>query len=312
MKIKNQAFAATFLLLAGMVLAVAPAPVHAEPTEQVEIETVRGIVRVDVNPSRLVVLDVTAVDTLDALDVRPVGLPNNLYVEHLKHLSEGATAAGSLFEPDFEAIHALEPDLVIVGGRSSRQYEAMSKVAKTIDMTIWGEGLVGQAKARLVNYGTLLKKEDKAAELAKAFDAKIAEAKAAVAGKGNALMVLANGPKISAYGASGRFGWLHKALDLPEAVEEVEEATHGEAISFEFIRDANPDWLIVVDRSAAIGAKGAGAAETLDNALVHETTAWKKGQVVYLDATNIYIASGGIQSMTMTMDELIAAFSKAQ
>ncbi len=88
----------------------------------------------------------------------------------------------------------------------------------------------------------------------------------------------------------------------------MEQATHGEAISFEFIRDANPDILIVVDRLAAIGRDGERAQTTLDNALVHETTAWKTGKVIYLNSAPLYIASGGIQSMTMTLDEITTAF----
>ena len=279
---------------------------------EVEIQTARGMAKVKQTPEKVIVMDVPAVDTLDILGVKPKGLPNSLYVDYLSHLEANAEKVGSLFEPDFETIHALQPDLVIVGGRSSRQYDSMVKVASTIDMTIWGEDLIGQTKARLMAYGKLFNKEAEAEKAKAAFDAKIAEAKQAIKGKGSALVILTNGPKISAYGASGRFGWLHVALDLPEAIENVEESTHGEAISFEFIRKVNPDWLLVIDRAAAIGTKGGGAKRTLDNALIHETKAWKSGQMVYLDPRNIYIASGGIQSMTNTMDELIKAFNAAK
>nr|WP_321979733.1 siderophore ABC transporter substrate-binding protein [uncultured Cohaesibacter sp.] len=278
--------------------------------EDLEIPTARDAAHFSSHPSSVVVMDVAALDTIDALGVEPVGVPDKLYVSYLDHLSKSAEGVGSLFEPNYEAINALQPDLVVVGGRSAKQYDQMSKMVPTIDMTIWGTDMVGQAKARLEAYGALFDKEQKAKELEAAFDDKVAEAQAAVKGKGNGLIILANGPKISAYGATGRFGWLHDAVGLPEAVESVEDATHGEAVSFEFIRDVNPDWLLVIDRSAAIGASGASADTTLDNALVHETKAWKEGQIVYLDAANIYIASGGIQSMTHTLDEMIKAFGK--
>lgn len=116
------------------------------------------------------------------------------------------------------------------------------------------------------------------------------------------------GPAVSVYGAGSRFGWLHEALDLPETVENVDVQTHGEAVSFEFIADANPDWMIVVDRAAAIGADNQSAQTTLDNDLVAGTTAAKEGQIVYLNAADIYIAGGGVQSMTRVMDTLIAGF----
>ncbi|WP_245418228.1 siderophore ABC transporter substrate-binding protein [Cohaesibacter haloalkalitolerans] len=278
---------------------------------EITVDTAREPVTFAAQPEKVVVMDIAALDTMDALGVTPVGVPNKLYVQYLNHLEGKAEPIGSLFEPNFEAINALQPDLAVIGGRSAKQYEALEKVAPTIDMTISGADMVGQAKKRLESYGALFNKRDKAAELEMAFDAKLAEAKAAVKGKGNALIILANGPKISTYGASGRFGWIHDAVGLPEAISTIEDATHGEAVSFEFIRDVNPDWLLVIDRSAAIGASGDAASTTLDNALVHETKAWKAGQVVYLDAANIYIASGGIQSMTHTINEIIKAFGGA-
>src|SRR5699024_10033538 len=42
---------------------------------------------------------------------------------------------GTAFEPDYEAINALEPDLIIVSGRSSDTYSEMSKIAPTVDLT---------------------------------------------------------------------------------------------------------------------------------------------------------------------------------
>lgn len=105
---------------------------------------------------------------------------------------------------------------------------------------------------------------------------------------------------------------MHSALELPPAVEDVEAATHGEAISFEFLRDANPDWLIVLDRAAAIGSGEQNAMATLDNELVAETTAWKKGQVVYMPAADFYIAAGGIRSTKRVLETIRDAFAQTQ
>ncbi|MEM9581789.1 MAG: siderophore ABC transporter substrate-binding protein [Pseudomonadota bacterium] len=281
---------------------------HAALADEVTIDTYAGAQTVAVAPEKIAVFDVAAIDTLDALGVKIDASVSPIYVSYLDDAVAGSAAVGSLFEPDFEAINAMQPDLVIAGGRSSKQVPELSKIAPTVDMTIW-EDTIGQGMDRLAAYGALFDKEAEAAELKAAFEAKLAAAKAAVAGQGKALIVMTNGPKISAYGAGGRFAWLHKALELPEAVEEVEQATHGEAISFEFIRDADPDILLVIDRLAAIGQEGDNAKTTLDNALVAETKAWSSGKVVYLSAAPIYIAGGGIQSMSLTLDEVIAAFA---
>ncbi len=276
--------------------------------ETVPVETYAGTVQVQTSPDKIAVFDLAAFDTLTALGVPAAGLVRPVFLSYLEAGADGTTPVGSLFEPDFEAVFELDPDLIIAGGRSSRQVGELAKIAPTLDMTIWKD-TVSEGLARLKSYGEIFNKEDQATALAAAFDDKLAHAKDAVAGKGRALIVMTNGPKVSAYGAGGRFGWLHNALSLPEAVESVEQATHGEAISFEFIREANPDILLVIDRLAAIGQDGDNAQSTLDNALVHETSAWKNGRVIYLSSAPIYVAGGGIQSMNLTLDEILAALS---
>ncbi|APE42368.1 iron ABC transporter substrate-binding protein [Sulfitobacter alexandrii] len=276
--------------------------------ETVTVDTYRGPVEVETMPKRIAVLDVAALDTLAALGVTPAGVIDPIYVTYLGGATKGAEKVGTLFEPDFEAVAALAPDLIVAGGRSYEAVPDLARIAPTIDMTIW-EDVVAQGLDRLAAYGEIFGKQDEAAALAAGFEEKLAATRAAVAGKGSALIVMTVGPKVSAYGSGGRFGWLHDALDLPEAVQSVEDATHGKAISFEFIRDADPEILIVVDRQAAIGQGGEAAKATLDNALVRKTRAWKNGPVMYLDSAPLYVAGGGIQSMSITLDQIAAGMT---
>ncbi|WP_210529624.1 siderophore ABC transporter substrate-binding protein [Rubellimicrobium arenae] len=289
-----------FPLLAAAVLLAPPAFAQG-----VTVETARGPADLPGAPASVAAYDIAAIDTLDALGVAPTGVPDRLYVDYLSHLAGTATPVGTLFEPDLEALNALAPDLVIVGGRSADQLDSVSALAPAIDMTIPGGDLVTQALARLDAYGTIFGREEEARRLAEGFQAKLQEARAVVADQGDALIVMTNGPKVTAYGAGSRFGWIHQATGFPEAVPGLEDASHGEAISFEFIREADPDWLIVVDRAAAIGEDGERAQQTLDNELVAGTTAWRDGHVIYLDAAATYVAGGGIQSMSRTLDTLI-------
>ena len=292
--------------LTGLVVAAALSCTSAL-AQTVTVDTARGAVEVAAQPATVAVFDIAALDTIHALGLTPAGVPDKLYVAYLADLAGAAAPVGTLFEPDLEALAALGPDLIVLGGRSSTQVEAVSGLAPTLDMTI-GEDLVGEARARIGAYGAIFGVEDKAGELLATLDARLAETAGAAAGKGTALIVMANGPKVSAYGTGSRFGWIHTALNLPEAHENLDPETHGDAISFEFIAEVNPDWLIVIDRGAAIGEAG-GASATLDNALVQGTSAAQKGQIVYLDPAPIYIAGGGYTSMMQTLDELLAAFA---
>jgi iron complex transport system substrate-binding protein len=206
----------------------------------------------------------------------------------------------------------LEPDLIILGGRSSPQLAATGRIAQTIDMTMDGDDLFEQAKRRLTAYGALVDKQAEAAALAAELDTLLASTREAVKGKGKALILMTSGPKVTAYGKGSRFGWVHSSLKLPPAVEDVEAATHGEAISFEFVRDADPDWLIVLDRAAAIGSGEQNAMATLDNELVAGTTAWKKKQVIHVPAADFYIAAGGVRSTQRVLETIRDAFSQTQ
>lgn len=277
-----------------------------------EIATAKGPVMIDKIPAKLAVFDIAAVDTIDSLGVKIAGLPENLYIADFARLKDGAETVGTIFEPNLEALSALQPDLIVLGGRSSPQLDATTRVAPSIDMTMDGDDLVSQARQRLETYGELLGKQKEADAVEAKFDAALEAARAAVKGKGKVLIVMTSGPKVTAYGKGSRFGWVHAALDLPAAVEDVKADTHGNAVSFEFIRDANPDWLLVLDRAAAIGSDEQNAKATLDNELVAQTTAWKKGQVIYLPAADFYIAAGGIQSTTRVLNAIEKAFAKAQ
>ncbi|MBU2865653.1 siderophore ABC transporter substrate-binding protein [Pacificibacter marinus] len=292
-------FCAAFI---GMSLFATPAVM----AQDIQIHTAQGEVTTAPSPAHVVALDIAAIDTLTALDVPLVGIPDKLYVDYLGDLT--AEPVGTLFEPNMEALANLGPDLIIAGGRSAAKVQALSKIAPTIDMTI-GEDTVADAKANITTYGVLFEKQDKAAELLAAMDAQLAEAKAATAGKGNALILMTNGPKVSAYGRGSRFGWVHTALDVPEAFENLNPEVHGDAVSFEFIAEVNPDWLIVVDRSVAIG-EASSAHTTLDNPLVAGTTAAQNDQIVYLSAAPLYIAGGGYTSLSTTLAEMTTAFTK--
>ncbi len=276
--------------------------------DEVTIRTARGDVTVVAAPDRIAVLDIAALDTLTALGVAAQGVPDRLYVDYLDAVAARAQPVGTLFEPDLEALAALDPELVIAGGRSSTRIEMLAELAPTIDMTIW-EDVIGEGRDRIAAYGLLFNRQDRAAEMIAELDAKLAETTAAAQGKGRGLILSINGPKISAYGKGSRFGWIHDALGLPEARENLDAAVHGDAVSFEFIAETNPDWIFVIDRSAAIG-EDSMASDVLDNPLVARTVAAQRGQILYLSSTPAYIAGGGFTSMMTTLGELLTAFSR--
>ena len=272
--------------------------------QDVTIATAQGDVTLPAGPERVAVMDMAALDTLAALEVQPVARPEPILVDYLPGLQQ-VEAAGTLHEPDLETLARLGPDLIIIGGRSAPQMASVSRVAQSIDMTV-GTDLMADAKSRIEAYGTLFDRQQQAAELIASLDEQIAELQDAGDDQ-TALVILTNGPKMSTYGRGSRFGWIFDATGLDEAVTGLQATTHGDAISHEFISRANPDWLIVIDRGAAIGEDSQSARATLDNALVRQTTAWEQQQVIYMNPSDTYISAGGYTALSRNLAVLAEA-----
>ncbi|CUH82531.1 siderophore ABC transporter substrate-binding protein [Tropicibacter naphthalenivorans] len=288
-------------------LALACAPLTAM-AQDVTVDAFGGPVTVAQSPETVVALDLAAIDTLHALGVPLDGVPNLTPPAFLASAFDGVPNVGTLFEPDFEALAVLGPDLIVAGGRSQPVVGALSELAPTLDMTIDGLDLVAEAKARTTAYGAIFDKTAEAEALNAALDAKIAQTQEAVSGKGSALILMANGGKLSAYGADSRFGWLHSVTGLPQAYADISVESHGQAVSFEFIAEVNPEWILVIDRLAAIGRAGEAAAATLDTPLLAQTTAGQRGQILYLDSAPLYLAAGGATALPHILDQLIDGF----
>ncbi|MBO0903731.1 siderophore ABC transporter substrate-binding protein [Jiella sonneratiae] len=302
-------------LLLAFAFAAAPLAAGAASAQAsgdtVTVETAAGQETVPHDPKTVVVYDLASLDTLDALGVDVAAAPAAPYPDYMaKYAGDDVKKVGSLFEADLEAVAALQPDLVVTGGRSASQTKALSKVAPTIDMSVDQSDFLDSALARARALGAIFDKKAEVEARIAALRSSIAELKSHTAGKGKGLIVLTTGNRMSAFGPGSRFGIIHGAFGVAPADDDLDVSNHGEAISFEYIARTNPDWLFVVDRDAAIG-RGA-AASMLKNELVENTNAWKRGQVVYLDPATWYLSSAGLTALQRNVDQLLEAFAKAE
>ncbi|GAA1057784.1 iron ABC transporter substrate-binding protein [Agromyces luteolus] len=282
----------------------------ADAATEITVEHAQGETVVPANPETVIVFDIASLDTLDALGVEVAGVPKDNLPDYLDaYADDDVLNAGTLFEPDYEAVNAAAPDLIIVANRSAEALPELSKIAPTIDLSLDWTDYLTSFEENVETLGEIFAKEDEAAEALAEIDDKIAEAQDATADAGTGLIVLTSGGEITAFGPGSRFGWLHDELGLAPVIEDVEAATHGDPVSNEFILEANPDWLFVVDRDAAIGEGGAAAEQVLDNEVVAGTTAWSEDQVVYLDAQAWYVVMSGLTAVNTMVDEVIEGLS---
>ena len=284
------------------------------PAGSVKVQTAHGEAVVPQNPERVAVYDLGAVDTLSKLGVKIGASVDSQNLAYLDVPLKDAVKAGTLFEPNYEALNAYNPQLIVIGSRMAKDKvsDELAKLAPTIDMTAQTDNMKESAKARIDAYGRIFGKQAEADALKAEIDKTFTDAKAAAQGKGKGLVILVNAGKLSAFGPDSRLGgWIHRDIGVPPADEAIKEGSHGQPVSFEYIKEKNPDWLFVLDRSAAIGEEGQAAREVLNNPLVAQSTAWKKGQVVYLPPET-YLAAGGAQELLNAGNLLKDAFSQAK
>ncbi|MCY1033441.1 siderophore ABC transporter substrate-binding protein [Corallococcus sp. BB11-1] len=263
------------------------------------------------HPKQVVVFDLAALDTLDALGVDVQGVAGEYFPGQLAKYADVKKYPryGTLFEPDYEALHAARPDLIITGGRSSARYSKLKDIAPTIDQPTDDAHYLATMTANTERLAAVFGKEEKGRALLADLRQSIEALKKTTATRGRGLVVLTTGGRMTAYGPGSRFGVLHEGFGIPPAAPALKASLHGEAIGSEFILETNPDWLFVIDRDAAIG-EGGGAQRLLDNELVHQTAAWKRGQVVYLEPANTYLIGGGIHSVRRLMEQISDVYAQ--
>lgn len=301
-------FAITVLLVlaaCGAEEAENEASVAGAETEAITIEHKLGEATFEKNPEKVVVFDFGVLDTLATLEVEVTGLPQMLIPEYLSTYSgEEYTNVGSLKEPDFEAIHALDPDLIIISARQAELYEEFNEIAPTLYMELDASNYMDSFKSNMAILGDAFGKEGEVEEQLAAIDSRIAEVQEQVAAsEEKALIVLANEGKVSAYGPDSRFGFIHDVLGVAPVDETIEVSTHGQSITFEYVLERNPDMLFVIDRTAAVGGE-IGAKETIENELVKKTNAYQNDSIIYLDPDFWYLSGGGLQSVSQMVEDV--------
>lgn len=279
--------------------------------DTVTVEHAQGETEVPVNPDSVLTFDIASLDTMDALGVDAVtGVPKDSLPDYLdKYGSDDYTNIGTLFEPDYEAIPETEPDLIIVAGRSAEAYDDLAEDFTVIDLTMDSTDYSASLEDRTQTLASIFDAEEQAGDALEELQQRTEAIKDAAGDQGTGLVLLTSGGKVTAFGTGSRYDWIHSEFGVEPAVENVKhEGHHGEAVSFEYIQEADPDWIFVVDRDAAIGEEGKSAEQVLDNDLVAQTTAWKEDQVVYLDPEAWYIVAGGLTSTSTMIDQFEEAF----
>ncbi|WP_077214687.1 siderophore ABC transporter substrate-binding protein [Bacillus dakarensis] len=276
-------------------------------TDEITISHELGETAVTKNPQKVVVFDFGILDSLDKLGVEVAAVPQATVPAYLeKYEGDEYVNAGSLKEPDFEAIAELGPDLIIISARQMELYEEFAEIGPTVYMPLDYENYMESFKGNMVTLAQIFDKEAEVEAKLAAVDEVIAGLKEKGEGIGkNALVILANEGNLSAYGPGSRFGIIHDEFGIPAVDESIEISTHGQNISPEYIVEMDPDYLFVIDRGAAVGGESS-AKSIVETELVKTTKAFQDDNIVYLNPDYWYLSGGGLISVAEMVKEIEA------
>lgn len=285
--------------------------------DQVTIETNNGETSVPLNPERVVVLDNTAMETVRDLGIEPVGLPKELLPDagfEQWVADEAILDVGTHREPNLEIISEAEPDLIIGGYRFAEYTEDLSSIAPVIDIApddASEEGYVAGLERQTRTLGEIFEAQEEAAQIVAALEAATDEAAAATNGE-SVFLAVSSGGRID--NGAGRIGRLLEPLDLVDvfATEDLDgESVHQDSgLAPETVAQADPDWMIVLDRDAAT-ADGAESMPAVQ--IIEAQEAWAsldfmtQDRVIILDP--YFYTREGIQAYTEAYLQIAEEFT---
>ena len=284
------------------------APEVAESTKVTVTDANGEQVELNKNPQRVVVFDHGVADILHNMDVEIVGLAKGKKLpEVISYYDDEKYAnVGSLKEPDFEAIKALNPDLIIISGRQAEMAEDFEEIAQTVNLATDGTKYLASFKSNVESLGKIFDKEDKVSELISGIEKKVADLNKTITEKKlNATTVLTSEGNLSVFSGESRFGMIYNELGFANPDDKIEASTHGQQVSFEYLLEHDAQYIFVVSKDAAIG--GDADSSVLDNDIVKNTSAYKNGKVINLNSEAWYLVSGGIDSTNIMLDEIANA-----
>lgn len=288
---------ASLLIISHLCLAKTVTVIH--PMGETELQTM---------PERVVVLGMDSLDALNVLGIEPVGVVKSPMPPYLnKYQSDKYQTVGSLFEPDFEAIYMLKPDLIIVSNRSSTSFEALSKIAPTVLFMADSNDFWQTTVDAWRMLATIFDKKIEVENLIIEQQSQIEQIrKRNQAQDAQALVVMRNGTNLTTFGAKSRYGVIFNLFGFKESVNNVANHKHGDLISFEYITEVNPQYMLVLDRDAAIGKTSQSAKKSFDNVLINKLPVYKNGGIHYLSSNAWYISASGIQATQIMIDDINA------
>ncbi|MCK0540938.1 ABC transporter substrate-binding protein [Anaerobiospirillum sp. NML02-A-032] len=271
-------------------------------------------VEVPVNPERVAVIDYAVLDIIDRLEADDAvkGMPlKGTIPEYIKHFQghKGMVNTGTVKEVDFEALMALEPEVIFIGGRLAAQHDKLSEIAPVVFLSVdYTRPLLESVERNASTVAAIFSKDGQADEIINGFKERVENIKKQVNGK-TAVVGLVNATQFKTLGDTGRCSFIGRDLGFNNLAKDI-EATHGNEASFELLLKLNPEYVFILDRDSAIGRPGAKLArDVMNNEITAKTRAAQEDHIYYLNSTVWYLAEGGLTATDLMIRDMEQALN---
>ena len=260
---------------------------------------------------RIATFDLGSLDTLDAfgLSEQVVGVPKASLPNYLEqYAAETYTDIGGLRSPDMDAISASEPSLILYTGRQGDWEAELGDIAPLLNTSLQGDDYLAAFDANVRELAGQLDADSQAEEALEILHAEIESQREALSDAPRTLVVTHNGGNLML----NQHPVVHDVLgvDTLEMPDSVTSETRGTRtftpLSADAIAEIDPEFVLVVDRSAAIGDEP-GDADSLSQTL--SDAGAENARVVMLTPALWYLSGGGLQSLRLQIEEIAAALN---
>lgn len=226
--------------------------------------------------------------------------------------------AGTLFQPDYEALSNIQPDLIIVGGRSAAKQDVLNKIAPTLDFSVKPATMLQDIERNITQIADMYGKQEQGKALVARIKSEVAELNQLAAQAQPGVLLMAINERIMPQAPGARFGFLFDVLGAKSQLTAKDiPARGGPAFTFDDLAKLQPEWIYVIDRNTGVGSAAGGgeiipSTKVFDNDKVKATPAGQKGQIVFLDPKGWYLmGSTGPTALLNNVQQLKQAYRAA-
>lgn len=273
-----------------------------------------------VNPKKVVtfswgVADVLSYFGIEELGIEILGLPTEQsnIPNLIKELNDvNYEDAGTLHVINYEKMKLLNPDLIILDGRTSSQYETIKDMfpyTNILDASSTNYNYENQ-KVIYNNLGEIFPDiSEELNEKLTTFETSFNEVKELAKDFRASVIMLNGNKKTYQKGAASRYGVVFREFGFVEAASEDTKyddiTSHGHEITLEFISDINPEVIFLLDRNMVTNNQESDR-EFLKESIIADVDAVKNEYIFNLNPEAWYTVTGGIRATEQMIEDVYA------